>query len=176
MNLLQDLRFGLRMVVKNPALSIITVLTLGIGIGLTTTIFSIVNGAILRGLPFVGADRLVAVSRNNPAQNISNMEVTVHDFAEWRDPQTVLEDLSAWDGMAVNLSSESGRPERYTGALLTPNTFRMLGIQPLHGRVFTDADAASGAEKVLVLGYDVWQHQFAGSPAVVGQTVRANGI
>src|SRR5262245_61023880 len=133
MNLLQDLRFGLRMVVKNPALSIITVLTLGLGIGLTTTIFSIVNGAILRGLPFPGSDRLVSVTRSNPSQNTPNLPFTVHDFAEWRDQQTVLEELAGWNGWGVNLSDEAGRPERYSGALVTANLFRILGVEAIQG-------------------------------------------
>src|SRR6185436_11655733 len=126
MALLQDLRFGFRMLVKNPALSIITVLTLGVGIGLTTTIFSIVNGAIFRGLPFPGADRLVSVARSNPSQNIQNMDLTVHDFAEWREQQTVLEDLGAWSGWGANLSDETGHPERYLGALVTGYLFHIL--------------------------------------------------
>ncbi len=174
--LLQDLRFGFRMVVKNPALSVIAILTFAIGIGLTTTVFSIVNGAILRGLPFDGADRLVALSRTNPTQNIQNMDLSVHDFVDWREQQTVLDDLAAWRGMAVNLSAEDGRPERYAGALVTANLFRMLGVQPVLGRVFRDGDDVAGADNILILGYDVWQHQFGGARSVVGQTVRANGV
>ena len=173
--LLQDLRFGFRMLFKNPTLSLITILTLGIGIGLTTTIFSIVNGAILRGLPFPDADRIVAVSRSNPSQNIENMDLSVHDFAEWREQQTVLEELGAWDTWAVNLSAESGRPERYQGALVTANVFRILGVEAVQGRVFREGDDRPGEDQLLLLGYDVWQNQFGGSPSVIGKTVRVNG-
>ncbi len=173
--LLQDLRYGFRMLVKNPGLSLITVLTLSIGIGLCTTIFSIVNGAILRGLPFPGADRIVSVGRANPSQNIQNMDLSVHDFAEWREQQTVLEEMGAWDSWAVNLSSEAGRPERYQGAFLTANVFRILGVEAIHGRVFREGDDKPGADQILILGYDVWRNQFAGSPAVIGKTVRVNG-
>src|SRR5262249_55910658 len=101
--------------------------------------------------------------------------LTVHDFAEWREQQTVLEALEGGNGWAVNLSDETGRPERYSGALVTANLFHLLGVEAIQGPGFRDRDHRPRNDKILLLGYDVWRNQFASSPAVIGKTVRVNG-
>ena len=93
--LLSDIRFGVRMLVKRPGLSIIAIIALALGIGLTTTMFSIVYGAVLKGLPYEDSEELVALSRNLPAQNVQFMPVGIHDFVDWRDQQTRFVDMAA---------------------------------------------------------------------------------
>ena len=112
---LTDIRFGARMLLKRPGLSVIAVVALALGIGLTTSMFSIVYGLVLRGLPFDDPDALVRLSRTRPAQDAQFMPVTIHDFEDWRDQQTSFEHLAAWLGTTVNISGTEGQPIRYTG-------------------------------------------------------------
>ena len=174
-NLWQDFRFGIRMLVKNPMLSVIAVVTLGLGIGLTTTVFSIVNAAILKGLPFEDADKLVLVTRSNQELGIQGNDPPIHDFEDWREQQTAFEGLAAFTGQTMNLSLPGERPERYTGAQFTGNMFSLLRVQAVLGRTITEADAEPGAPPVVVVGYDVWQERYGGSRDVVGESVLVNG-
>ncbi len=171
----KDLRFGLRMVVKRPGLSMIVILTLALGIGLTTTVFSIVNGVVYKGLPFEDSHRIMSLGRTNPAREIQFMGVSIHDFVDWQDQQAAFESLSLWGVSPVNLSWSEGRPERYTGGLLMPDAFDVLKVQPVLGRAFTAEEAREDAQPVIMIGYDLWQERFGGSPDVLDRTVRANG-
>jgi predicted permease len=175
-NLWQDLRFGVRMLIKHPTLSLISIITFGLGIGLTTTVFSVVNGALFKGLPFEEADRLVALDATNPARNVRRMPVSVHDYSVWQDRQTVFESMGAWSVVPINLSWKEDRPERYSAGAFCVGTFQSLGVRPLLGRTFRGGEDRPGAEPVIILGYELWRDRFGGSPDVVGQAVRANGI
>jgi predicted permease len=174
-HLRRDLAFAARMLLKHPGLSLTVILTFGLGIGLTTTVFSIVNGALYKGLPFEDADRLVAVGWTDPARNIRFLNIGVHDYVDLREQQTVFEDVFAMSIRTVNLAGSEGRPERFTGAYATAGLFEILRVQPILGRSFREGEDRPGAEPVIVIGYDVWQERFDGSPDVIGQTVRANG-
>ena len=171
----KDLVFAIRMIVKNPGLSLIVIVTFSLGIGLTTTVFSIVNGALFKGLPFEDADRVMALGRTNPSQDIQNMGVSVHDLVDWAEQQTVFEDMAAILTRTVNLAGTEGRPERYRGAFVTASLFDVLEVHPALGRAFQQGDDQPGAEPVIILGFDVWQQRYGGSPDVLGKTVRANG-
>jgi predicted permease len=173
---LNDLRFGIRMLYKHPGMSLMAIVTFALGIGLTTTVFSIVNGAAFKGLPFDESDRIMALGRTNPAQNIQNMGVSVHDFVEWRDQNTVFDGIAAWSVTAVNLSREEGRPERHTGGRFSAGLFELLRVRPVLGRTFDREEERPGADPVIILGYDMWQDRFGGSRDVLGQTVLANGV
>src|SRR5437867_11466420 len=111
--LLTDIRSGLRMLVKYPTLSLVAVLTLGLGIGLGTTVFCVVNGALFKGLPFPDADRIVALVSTVPGQQQRQRPVSVPDFVVWQARQTAFERFGAYWFDAVNLSTEEGRPERF---------------------------------------------------------------
>ena len=113
--ILQDFRFGLRMLRRHPGLSMAAVVTFGLGIGLTTTIFSIVNGALFKGLPFEDADRVVWIESRDLSRDNRRLNTTLHDFLDIRDQQTVFDGLAAATIRPVNLSGEEGRPERHTG-------------------------------------------------------------
>ena len=167
MNLFQDLRFGLRMARKQPALAAIAILALALGIGLTTTMFSIINGAVLRGLPFREAGRLMHVSHTKPAQGIDREEMYVPDFVDYRAQQTSFTDLGAFYTGTVNLTGNDGIPERYDGAFITAGTFPLLGVQLVLGRTFVESENQPGAEPVVLLGYELWSNRFAADPAVV---------
>ena len=164
------------MLVKYPTLSTVAILTLGIGLGLSTTVFCVVNGGLLKGLPFRDADRIVSIVGTNPSQNQPNRAISAQDLAVFRERQTSFEQLGPYLLTPVNLSTEEGRPERWSGAMLSIEAFDILGVQPILGRGFRAADDRRGAEPVMLLGYDVWQQRYAGSPSIVGKTIRANGI
>lgn len=172
--LLQDLRHGFRLLIKNPGYSLISVITLGLGIGLTTMMFSIVYGALMRGLPFEEGDRLVALSHSDPARGWTGMGVDIHDFEVWREQQQSFEGIAAYYSGTVNVRGTE-RAERYDGAWMSANMFRLIRVQPALGRGFRDGEDGPGAEPVVVIGHEMWQNRFGGDPGVVGTTIRANG-
>jgi putative ABC transport system permease protein len=171
-----DIRSGVRMLVKYPTLSIVAVLTLGLGIGLSTTVFCVVNGGLFKGLPFPDADRIVAVAATNPAQNQPRLPISVHDFVIWKERQTSFDKIGPYGFLPVNLSTEDGRPERFSGGLLSVAAFEALGVQPLHGRGFRDGDDRPGAEPVVLLSYELWRDRYAGATDMLGKPIRANGV
>jgi putative ABC transport system permease protein len=173
MSLLKDLRYGARKLVRNPGFSAVSVLTLALGIGLTTTMFSIVYGAMFRGLPYEGGDRLVSLERNNPVRGWEHMDVSLHDFADWRQQQKSFEALGGYTGGTVNVSGTE-KPERYDGAYVTANTFQILGARPALGRTFREGEDTPGSPAVVVLGHSVWRDRFKSDPAVLGKTIRVN--
>jgi len=172
---INDVKFGIRMLIKSPVLSLIAIVAFALGIGLTTTVFSIVNGAMYKGLPFDDADRVVSVWRVNPEREIERGGVTLHDYVEYRDQNSSLEALGLWNNGAVNLVGVDDKPERYQGARVTANMFEILRVAPVLGRGFLPEEEEPGADPVMILGYEVWQEKFDGSPEVIGRTVRTNG-
>ena len=171
---LKELRYAVRMLRKNPGTSAIAVLALGLGIGLTTIMFSIVYGGVWKGLPFEGAEKLIHLERNNLAEDIESMEVPIHDFLDWREAQTSFEGLAGFYSGTINLAGTE-RPERYDGAFISANAFDLIRVQPLMGRDFREGEDSPGADPVMLLGYHVWQDRFEADPNVVGQVVRVNG-
>ena len=172
-NFLQDLRFGLRMVLKQPTVSAIAIVALALGIGLTTTMYSIVHGA-LGDLPFDEAHEIVSLYQTNPSQDIQQMALDAYDFLDWREQQTAFEDLAALYQGTINVAG-SERPVRYEGAFMMAEAFTLLGVEAKLGRVFAPADSDPGAEPVLLLGHDVWRNHYRADPGVVGQEVVING-
>ena len=174
--LFTDLRSGVRMLVKYPMLSIVAVLTLGLGIGLSTTVFCVVNGGLFKGLPFPDADRVVAVVGTNPTQNQPRRPISVQDLPVWKERQTSFDKFGAYGFSAMNLSTEEGRPERFSGGLLTVAAFEAMGVQPLYGRGFRDGDDRIGAEPIVLLGYDLWRDRYGSSQDIIGKTIKTNGV
>jgi predicted permease len=169
-----SLRHAARMLRRQSGLTIVAGIALTLGIGLTTTIFSFVYGALLRGLPFPDADEIVHLERDHLARGVRSMEVTIHDFHDWRAEQRVFRDLAAYYATTVNLSGAE-KPERFAGAYMTANAFDVLRVRPLLGRTFRPGEDRPGAEAVIVLGYAAWKDRFGADPRIVGRTVRANG-
>ncbi len=177
-SLARDVRVGLRVLVKEKAFCAVAVFALAVGICTVTTQFSVVNGIMLRGFSFPNADRLYSVNFVDPASATFfgvNGQVSSMDFEEFLPEQKSFERMAAYiDGSTVNITVD-GQPRRYTGAYTTPEFFRILGVRPILGREFTAADNKAGAEKVAIIGYGLWQRDFAGSSSIVGKTVRING-
>jgi predicted permease len=173
---LADLKHGLRMLVKHPGLAAISIVALALGIGLTTTMWSITYGGILRGLPFEEADRIVHLERARPSHDIESYAVPISDFVIWREQQKSFEDLATFMEGTVNVSGPEGRPERFEGGFVTAATFKLLRVQPLVGRIFTEEENRPGAAPVAMIGWNLWQNRFGADPDIVGKTVRANGV
>lgn len=171
----KDLRLGVRLLVKNPVISLIVVLTFGLGIGLTTLVFSIVNGVMFKGLPFPESHRILSIDRTEPPDN-ERTGITVHDLEDWRERQTVFDGIAAMTVGTVNLADTERHPERHTAGFVTANLFDVLGADPVLGRRFQAGEDRPGAIPVIIIGYDVWQNRFGADQNVLGRTVRANGI
>lgn len=171
-----DVRFGIRMLAKTPLLSLVAILTIGLGVALTTHTFSSVHGAILRGVPVLDNDRLVYVGQNNLELGFTEMEMSLHDFEDLREQQTSFDGLAAFYQGTMNVAGEEGPPERFAGTYVSSNFFDEIGVRPALGRSFRADEEGPDADRVIVLGHHVWQNRFAGDPAIVGQSIRVNGV
>lgn len=174
---LQDLNYALRLFRKNAGWSAVTVATLALGIGATTTIFSILNDFLLRPLPFRDAERLVTVSLYDRAEAPGARGYTSPpNYLDWKAQNKVFEDVAAWDATAeqVNLSGVT-EPERLRSARVTADFFPLLGVSPLLGRAFGPEQDKPGGATVAVLGYGLWQRQFGGSSDALGKNITLDG-
>jgi len=169
-----DVRYGARMLLKRPGTSALAIVALALGIGLTTTMFSIVNGAILRGLPFEQSDRLVGVARAPIQEPGNDQGATADDFLDWRDRQQVFSEIAAFQSTSVVVSGVDGA-ERYRGAYVGANMFALLRMAPERGRGFQPADEQQGAPRVVIISHRVWENQFRSDPNFLGKTLRING-
>jgi len=174
--LFQDFRYGFRSLAKDKASVAVAVLTLALGIGLCTTVFSLVYGVFVRGLDVPDAGRLRMVTRINPSRDQSNMRVTQHDFYDWRERQRTFEGLaSVTGGGTVNLSDSARGPERYEGSFVSANVFDVIRVAPVLGTTFRPGDDGPGAPLTLVLGYQLWATRYGADPNIVGTHSKANG-
>ncbi len=171
--LLQDIRSGLRLIAHKPGLAAVSILTFALGIGLTTSMFSIVKGG-MADLPFDQADRLVHLEEANLPLDDDSIEVPPHDFLDWRSQQKSFEDVAGFSTGTMNLAGPEERPQRFSGGFVTPNVFDILRVRPVLGRSLQAADSDPGAEPVVLLGHSVWTSRFGGDPAIVGRRVRVN--
>jgi len=174
-DLLKDIRLAFRGLVRRPGAALIAILALGLGIGLTTAMFSIVNGVILKGLPVDAPHELMAINRINPSQGSSRLLTRIHDYVDLSERQTTFEGLGAYEVTAFNLGTGEGSPEFVNGANVTTNTLRLLRTAPMLGRGFADEDGVRGAPSVAVIGHRFWQERFNGTSDILGETVRLDG-
>src|SRR5678816_2630034 len=174
----QDIRIGFRVLRKERAFSALAIVVLALGICSVTTMFSVVNGAMLRGFSFPNADRLAGANFIDPSTQTANGvngQISAMDFVELLPEQQSFERLAAYlNGSTVNVTSD-GKPQRYTGAYVTEQFLPSLGISPMIGRDFSTEDNKPGAEKVALISYGIWQRDFGATPSVVGKNVRING-
>jgi putative ABC transport system permease protein len=171
---LKDMRYVVRTIAKRPGTSAIAILALALGIGLTTTMFSIVQGVILRGLPFEASERIMFVSRATAKEPARRDAWTLHDTADLRQRQTSLEALAAYGRAPAIIADDTALPERLRGVRVTPNLMRVLRVAPVIGRDFVDTDGAAGAPAVALISYRQWQSRFGGRPEVIGAVIRLN--
>ncbi len=172
---LADLRFGMRMLLKTPGLSLVAVITIALGVGLTTYTYSSLDGTVLRGLPVPGADRLMFVDERIDRLGIEQNSVPLHDFLDLRESQSVFEDVAAYNWTSFNLAGDDAPPERVSGAAVSANALELVGVPPLLGRVFRAGEDAPDAPPRIVLSSDLWRNRFGADPSVVGRTIRVNG-
>jgi predicted permease len=169
--LLQDIRYGLRMLVKKPTFAIVAILTLALGVGANTAIFSIVNAVLLRSLPFPDPDRLVRIYFNNPGVGLRGVRFSVPEFDDLRTQTDVFADVSVIVFGPTNLTGAK-QPEHLAMMEVSPNYFSMLGATPELGRLFGHQDFALGFAPVVVISDALWRRSYGADPGVLGRSLR----
>jgi hypothetical protein len=172
-NLIQDLRYGVRILLKQPAVTLVAVVTLALGIGANTAIFSLVNSILLRPLPFHEPDRVVRLIQSSPKIGLATWGVSQADFGAYRDQNRSLESIALYNSSAVNLTGH-GEPERLPVTNVTADFFKVFGVSPLLGRTFVEGEDAQGKNTVCVISYAFWQRRFGGDPNIAGRILNLN--
>ncbi|MGH9935164.1 MAG: ADOP family duplicated permease, partial [Blastocatellia bacterium] len=168
----QDLRYGARMLLKRPGFTLIAVLTLALGIGANTAIFSVVYATLLRPLPYPESERLVWLCERTP--NFPGMAISYPNFTDWRAQQTVFERIGVYNRGSYNLTGR-GEPRRLDGALLSADVFAALRARAALGRIFNNDEDRPSASPVVVLSYGLWQSRFGGDAGIINQAITLNG-
>ncbi|HVG32964.1 MAG TPA: ABC transporter permease [Pyrinomonadaceae bacterium] len=171
--LLQDLRYGVRMLLKKPGFTVVAIIALALGIGANAAIFSVVNAVLLRSLPYSDPDRLI-VLRENKLPQFPEFSVSPGNFLDWQKQNTVFEKLVAVRGFNYNLVDTSSEPERLRGARVSAGLFEMLGVKPAQGRTFTAEEDTPGHENVVILSNGLWQRRFGADPNILGRSLMLN--
>jgi len=173
-DLLQDLRFGARMSAKQPSFTLIAVLTLALGIGATTAIFSVVNAVVLNPLPFPQSERIVRLWEKRQPEDGLRVAVRYANFQDWQQQNQVFTHLTAYreDGFNLQAGVETRRLE---GARVTVDFFHVLNVQPMLGRAFSAQEDAPGGERVVILSHALWQQSFGGNAQLIGQQLKVDG-
>jgi putative ABC transport system permease protein len=170
----QDLRYGVRMLRRNPGFAAVAILTLAIGIGANIVIFSVVNGILLKPLPFPDSHRVVTIWETDANRNVTRGTASAAEFLDWRDMNHVFQELSCWRALYFTITG-GGEPERVWGSQVSGNFFRMLRVTPILGRDFTSEDEQIGHEQVVILSYGLWQRHYGADAAVLGKTILLDG-
>src|SRR6185503_5058272 len=171
--LIHDLRYGVRILLKQPGFTIVAVITLALGIGANTAIFSLVNSILLRPLPFRDPDRLVRMLQASPKLGLSSWGVSQADFAAYREQNRSFESIAIYNTTATNLTG-AGEPERLPMTTVTADFFKVFGVNPLLGRTFIEGEDAQGKNQVCVISHAFWQRRFGGDQNVVGKRLSLN--
>jgi putative ABC transport system permease protein len=171
--LVADLRYGARALLKHPGYALLAVLTLGLGIGANTAIFSVINGVLLKPLPYEHGDRLVVLQQSAPLSGRRNTGVAIAEYFDYRERADVFDGLVEYHQMNFDLINR-GEPDRVNTGVVSANFFDLLGIKPIIGRTFVASDDVKGAEAVLVLSHTYWQTKFGGDPNILGQVFEMN--
>jgi len=170
----QDVRFGFRMLVKNPGFTIVAVIALALGIGANSAIFSVINTVLLRPLPYKYPDRLVMVWEEATHQGFPRNTPAVANYIDWRDQNHVFEDMAAIAPQSFNLTGV-GEPERIDGRRVSASLFHLLGVEPQLGRAFLREEDKAGANRVVIMSHGLWQRRFGADRSIIGRAVMLNG-
>jgi putative ABC transport system permease protein len=177
-DLLQDTRYGARMLRKSPGLTSVAVLSLALGIGAISTIFSFVNGIMLRPLPYHEPERLVMLDETALKRGVLSMSVSFPNYLDWREQNQSFVDIACYDtgGFAIAGGGSGGgaEPEQLQGAFVNQGLFEILGVAPILGRTFTAEEDQPDHDLVVILSYGLWQRRFGGDPNIMGQTLMLN--
>ena len=171
--LVADLHYGARALVKRPGYAALAVVTLGLGIGANTAIFSVINGVLLKPLPYEHGDRLVVVQQSSPLAGQPRVGVSIQEYFDYRARADVFDGLVEYHQMNFDLINR-GEPDAVNTGVVSANFFDLLGIKPLLGRTFVQSDDVEGAEAVLMLSHTYWRTKFGGDPNIVGQVFEMN--
>ncbi|HZV87375.1 MAG TPA: ABC transporter permease [Candidatus Binatus sp.] len=167
--LLADIRFGLRMLRKNPGFTAVAVLTLALGIGANAAVFSVVYAVLLRPLPYKDPSSLIVLNETTPM--VGTVSVSYPNFLDWRDQSHTFSEMAAVRGVGFNLAGVT-QPENISGGAVSPNFLSMLGVRPFLGRDFDASEEKAGTPPVILLSYSLWQSHFGGDPNIVGRTIK----
>jgi putative ABC transport system permease protein len=174
--LLSDVRFAVRSLVRSPSFAITAVLALGLGIGSTAGVFSLLEGVVLRPLPYRDPSRLVTIWDTNREKGLKHEAISPVTFHDYRALTSVFADAAAWWRPQLNLADETGDPIRVSAVETTENLFNVLGVQPAMGRGFTVHSDLFGPEHEAIISHRLWQTRFGGDPGIVGRAIRLNGF
>ena len=172
--LMQDFRHGLHLLRVRPLFTLGIALTLALGIGANTAVFSAIQGLLLRPLPYPQSERLVHIYNTYPKIGVEDAGTTVPDYLDRRGRAEALADSAVYGSYSYDLV-ENGAPERVAGVFATPSLFTTLGVQARLGRTFTNGEAMPGHEDVVLLSDTLWRNDFGGDPAIVGRDIRLSG-
>ena len=175
MSILQDFRYTARSLRANAAFATAAILCTALGVGATATIFSAVYATLIRPLPFQKPDELVAVYAGMPKKDLTRVNISYIDYTDWRDQGKSFSALGMWTWNSPSFTGVGvGGAERVDGAEVTPNLFPLMGVHPILGRTFAESEGVQGNERVVILGYGLWQRRFSGDRDIVGRTVMIN--
>lgn len=173
--MIQDLRYALRQLIRRPLFTVVAVITLALGIGATTTIFSVVDHLILRDLSFPDPDRVVTVWQDNRRENLPLDDVAPANFLDWKERNRVFEAIGAAEPYSVDLTGPDFQPEVIFAANVTEGFFEALGVAPARGRLLQSQDFREESGRVAVMGHGLWQQRFGGDPDIVGRALTLDG-
>src|SRR6476469_10755424 len=170
--MLGDLRYALRKLAKAPAFAAIAILTVALGIGANTAIFSLVNGVLLRPLPFPESERIIYFEGKNPPAGITDSNISYLDFTDWSKQTDLFASTAAYWTASANLGADGAEPERVPRAGVTTGFFNVLGVQPFLGRAFLPEDDKPGTITAAIISHGLWKRRFGSDPAIVGKQVQ----
>jgi putative ABC transport system permease protein len=174
MTLLQDLKFALRLLVKDRWFTAVAVMALALGIGVNATVFTFVNAVLIRGLPFNEPDRIMSIGTRDARGRDRGLSYL--EFEDWRTGNRSFAGMAAFNNSTMNVSDEGRAPERFTGPYISANAFRLIGEEPVLGRNFLPEDDRAGATPVVLLGNGIWKNRYGSDPSVIGRTIKINEL
>ncbi len=167
----QDVRYGVRMLLKTPGVTVIVIIALALGIGANTAIFSVVNAVLLRPLPYEESDQLVFLNEKSPV--LDEMSISYPNFTDWRNHTQTFEKMGVYNRASYNLTG-AGEAERIVTGQVSADLFSVLRVKPLHGRLFTNDEDKPGGAPVVILSYGLWQRRFGGQTSILNQAITLN--
>jgi len=171
----QDVRYGLRMLAKSPGFTFVVVITLALGVGANTAIFSMVHSVLLQRLPFKDPGQLYTLWERNLKMGYEQNPPAAANFRDWRERNSVFEQMAAFDSARTFNLAGAGNPERVDGAAVSPGLFELLGVKPVWGRTIAAGEDDPGRDQVVMLSYGLWQRRFNADRAVVGSSISIDG-
>ena len=172
--MLQDIRYAFKLLTRDRGFTVVAALALALGIASTTSLITVVNAVILRGLPLADSDRLVAITMRDSRNR--QLGMSYPDFDDWQRESRSFSGMTSMLQVAFSVSDENHLPEQFFGPFTSANLFTVIGQRPLLGRDFTADDDRPGAPPVVILGYGMWQTRYGGDPGIIGRTIRVNGL